>query len=329
METVLAGDIGGTHTRLAVFAAGDLRKPLVRRSYPSGDFESLQAIIGRFVDEVGGALPALPGRAGFGVAGPADGVVVKLTNLPWVVDARRIEERLDGARVRLVNDFTAVCLAVPRLTAEDVHRIGGHDPAAKGAIAVLGAGTGLGQGFLVWRGTDYMAVPSEGGHADFAPRNPLEIRCLEFLTTRFGRVSWERVVSGPGLVNIYEFLRDGEGMPESADVHREMQRDDAPAVVSRHGLKGSDALCERALDLFCAGYGSEAGNLALKILARGGVYLAGGIARQIIPKLEAGGFRHAFESKGRYSSFLETVPVFVITHPDAGLMGAAIAGLEA
>lgn len=329
MELILAGDIGGTNTRLALYEAGNLREPRGIKVYRSGDYESLQTIILRYLeesqDEVGGAALA---RAGFGVAGPVDGDIVKLTNLPWVVDSRQIAERLNIPKVVFVNDFSANCYAVPRLGKEDLHQIGGGESVPEKPIAVLGAGTGLGEAFLVWTGAKFLVVPSEGGHTDFAPRNPLENRLLEFLTERFGRVSYERVVSGPGLVNIYEFFRDREEMAEAPEVHEAMREEDPGAVISRHGLARSDPLCERSLDLFASVYGAEAGNLALKLLATGGVFLAGGIAQKVVTRLEEGGFRHSFEQKGRYRDFLRTVPTYVITNPQPGLMGAAVAALE-
>ncbi len=326
MVTILAGDIGGTNTRLALYDTAQMREPRVLRVYRSGDYESLQSIIQRFYEDCSAEVAEnRPSRAGFGVAGPADGRIVKLTNLPWAIDAEQIEQRLGIERVSFVNDFAANCLAVPHLTAADVEQIGGGAPAARHPIAVIGAGTGLGQGFLVHTGADYTVVPSEGGHTDFAPRNPLEMRLLAHLLQQYGRVSYERVLSGRGLIGIYEFLRDGEGAAESAAVHGAMREADPAAVISRHALERTDALCERALDLFCTLYGAEAGNLALKVLARGGVYLAGGIAGKILPRLREGGFRDGFERKGRYAHFLASVPTYVITHPQPGLLGAAIA----
>jgi glucokinase len=326
METILAGDIGGTNTRLALYDPGNLREPLLMRRYGSGDYESLQSIIQTFFAESGElAQRRKPTRAAFGVAGPVGGVVVKLTNLPWVIDAGQIAQRIGLDKVTFVNDFAAQCLAVTQLKPEHLHPIGGGEPQPDAPVAVLGAGTGLGEGFLIHTGERHVVVPSEGGHADFAPRNPLEVRLLEHLLEKLPRVSYERVLSGQGLVNLYEFFRDRERMPEAEAVREQMRREDPAAVVSRNALARSDALCERALDLFCTLYGAEAGNLALKVLARGGVYLAGGIAGKIIPRLEEGGFRHGFEHKGRFTSFLQGVPTYVIVHPQPGLMGAAIA----
>jgi glucokinase len=329
MDLILAGDIGGTNTRLALYDSGNLRETKVLKVYPSGDYESLQTIVVKFMEDVADVLKqGRLVRAGFGVAGPVEGEIVKLTNLPWVVDTRRIAERLGIAKATFVNDFSANCYAVPRLGKEDVHQVGGGKPVADHPIVVLGAGTGLGEAFMVWGGDRYIVVPSEGGHTDFAPRNPLESRLLEFLTERFGRVSYERVVSGPGLVNVYEFLREREGLAEAPQVKDAMRNEDHGAVITRHAMDHSDPLSDRALDLFVSVYGAEAGNLALKLLARGGVYLAGGIAQKVLARLEEGGFRYGFEQKGRYTHFLESVPTYVITHPQPGLMGAAVAACE-
>lgn len=326
MGSILAGDIGGTNTRLALYDPDNLREPGVMKVYRSGDYESLLAIINTFFSDCAAEVESnAPSRAGFGVAGPVDGRIVKLTNLPWVIDGDRIRDRIGLEHVTFINDFAANCLSVTQLGAEDLRQIGAGEPVPDAPIAVLGAGTGLGQGFLIHTGEHYIVVPSEGGHSDFAPRNALEIRLLGYLTEKFTRVSYERILSGQGLINIYEFFRDSEQMAESPQVRAQMRTEDDAAVISHNGLERSDPLCERALDVFCAVYGAEAGNLGLKVLARGGVYLAGGIAGKIISRLEEGAFRYAFEQKGRYTTFLETVPTYVIVHPQPGLMGAAIA----
>jgi glucokinase len=330
MATILAGDVGGTSTRLALIDEGNLAHAVYSHMYRSGDYESLQAIVEQFLAEVRECTPEQwPARAAFGVAGAVDGRIARITNLPWRVDADRIAGRLEGAPVVLLNDFAAVGHAVPRLTSADLYSLGGGESRPREPIAVIGAGTGLGECFLVWTGARYQVVTTEGGHTDFAPRNPLEIRLLEHLSAKFGRVSYERVVSGQGIVNIYEFLRERERMAEPPALAGALRQDDPAAVISRAGLAREYPICERALDLFVSVYGAEAGNLALKVLAKGGVYLAGGIAAKILPRLEEGGFRHAFEQKGRFTEFLQGVPVFVITHPRPGLLGAAIAALEA
>ncbi|MCH8842052.1 MAG: glucokinase [SAR324 cluster bacterium] len=329
MDTILAGDIGGTNTRLALVDAADPATHRFSRIYPSGDYESLEAIVDRFVAEARDELQEFkPQRVGMGIAGPVDGRVAQVTNLPWRIDADRLSERLGADRVILLNDFTAISYAIPHLAAGDLHKLGRGEPVAQEPIAVLGAGTGLGEGFLVWSGERYRSIASEGGHTDFAPRNPLEIRLLQYLLGKFGRVSYERVLSGRGLVSIYEFFRDMEGMEEPADLAEEMRHNDPAAVISKRGMARENPICDRALDLFCVVYGAEAGNLALKTLAKGGVYLSGGIAAKILPRIEEGGFRYAFEQKGRFTAFLESVPTWVITHPQPGLLGAALAAAE-
>ena len=234
---ILAGDIGGTNTRLAMFDAENLQEPRYLKVYPSGDYESLRAIVDRFIREAKEEAPeAVPARAGFGVAGPVNGKIVKLTNLPWEIDSDLIADLLGIGKVVLVNDFYANSLAVPRLRPGDVRQIGAGKPIEQKPIAVLGAGTGLGEAFLIWSGEDYLVLPSEGGHTDFAPRTPQEIRLLEFLTARFNRVSYERVLSGPGLVNIYQFFRERENMVESTAVREAMVLDDAAAVSAMRRL---------------------------------------------------------------------------------------------
>lgn len=330
MEMLLAGDIGGTNTRLALFSPEDPHEPQALRVYRSGDYESLVSILLQFFSESADVLGTeRPRRAVFAVAGPVDDMHARLTNIPWVLDARQVSERAGIERVRLINDFQAQCYAVTHLQAGDVHPLGaGREPKAQAPIAVLGAGTGLGEGFLVPDGQGYLVVASEGGHKDYAPRSPLEMRLLTYLLEKYDRVSWERVVSGNGLVNVYEFLRDRENMPEAPAVRERMRHEDAPKVISTAALAHEDALCERALDLFCSNYGAEAGNLALEVLARGGVYLTGGIARAIIPRLEGGDFRFAFEHKGRHSAMLQTIPTYIVTHDHPGLVGTAVAATE-
>ena len=329
MDTILAGDTGGTNTRLAMFDPERMDEPIFSRVYPSRSHESLGAILDRFMEDARRELPGRrPSRAGFGIAGPVDAGVAKATNLPWRVDGAELASRLGGVPVRLINDFAAIGQAVPRLKPEHLRKIGGGEAVPREPIGVLGAGTGLGECLLFWNGARYQVVSTEGGHTDFAPRSPLEIRLLEYLTAKFGRASWERVVSGQGLLHIYQFLREYEALEEPPDLSQLLREGDPAAVISRSGLERRHPICERALDLFVSAYGAEAGNLCLKSLAKGGIYLAGGIAAKVLPRLEEGGFRRAFEDKGRFRAFLRTVPVYVILHPQPGLLGAAIAALE-
>jgi glucokinase len=315
---ILAGDVGGTKTRLAVFD-GDR---LVRRAtLPSAHFDSLERLVADFM----AGSPERLESACLGVAGPVQDDTCRATNLPWVIEAHELARSARIPRVRLVNDFHALAIGIWQLRPDELVSLneGPSDP--RGPFAVIGAGTGLGQA-VVLPGPDGLEVlSSEGGHTDFAPRNDLEIDLLKFLLGRHHRVSYERVLSGPGLLTLYAFLCEREADAGSPTVRDEITRagEDGPAVISAHALRGDDALCTWALELFVSIYGAEAGNLGLKVVARGGVFVAGGIAPKILPKLLAGEFRKAFIDKGRMSPLLERMPVKVVLDPDAGLFGAA------
>lgn len=316
---ILAGDIGGTNTRLALIeAAGGRLRVVTDERVPSRQHADLPTVLARFR-----AQHAAPIRAaGFGVAGPVVEGRCEATNLPWVVDAAAIARQLDLPRVSLINDLEAIAYAIPALGPADLGVLneGRH---TLGSQAVIAAGTGLGEAGLYWDGTRYHPFASEGGHADFAPRTPLEMELLRFLLTRFKRVSYERVVSGPGLLNVYAFLKETGRGEEPAWLSERIAREDPAAAISRAALDDRCPLCVQALDLFISVYGAEAGNLALKMLAVGGVYVAGGIAPKIMPKLGDGTFLEAFVTKGRLTPLLEAIPVRVILNDRAGLLGAA------
>jgi glucokinase len=329
MDVTLAGDIGGTHTRLALYDQVGTGDPLFLRVYASAQFDGLEAALRAFLAEARAAWPnARPVLAGFGVAGPADGVTATLTNLPWSVRPHEIARLLAIPRAVFVNDFAAICRAVPLLAAEHHLPIGGGTPVPEQPKAVLGAGTGLGMGLLAWTGSGYRVLPSEGGHAEFAPRGAVQRRLAQALAGGEGIVSAEDVLSGRGLASLYRFLRDGEGGQESPAASAVLASADPAATIARLGLAG-DALCSRALDLFCEILGATAANLALLVLARGGVYLAGGIAGHLRERLLGGGFRRAFEEHRRYGDLLRSIPVWLITHPQPGLLGAALAARDA
>jgi len=330
---VLAGDIGGTNTRLALFDVEGGRPsdtPAFERTYPSTSQPGLDVIAERFVAEAHAALPGLnlpPERACFGIAGPVEGNVCRATNLPWIVDGRVLSQRLGIAQLRLVNDFYAAALGSIAVPSTALEALGGGPREQKGPVAVLGAGTGLGQAFLLWSAADdrYQVVPSEGGHVDFAPRAPLEADLLRYLTAKYGRVSYERVLSGHGLVDLYAFLSEEPafralGRP---DTPAAMAAEDPAAVISTRALDGSDPVCAAALTVFCGVLGALAGNLALTLLATGGVFVAGGIAPRILPFLRRGVFRDSFERKGRLQPLVARIPAFVVTHGQPGLLGAA------
>jgi glucokinase len=323
---ILAGDIGGTKTILAVvdIDASEARLVIERR-YDSRAYPGLGPILEAFFAETGVRAE----RACFGVAGPVLEDRCEATNLPWVVDAGELAAAYSLGPTHLVNDFEAVAYGVLRMGESDLVALNPGTPVARAPIAVLGAGTGLGEAFLVWTGDGYRVVPSEGGHVDFAPRDELQIGLLRWLMARHARVSYERVLSGIGLPSIYAFLREAGVAPESQAVREALERgEDLGAVVGSHAVAGTDALASATIDLFVSVYGAEAGNLALKVVARGGVYVAGGIAPKILPRMTDGRFRAAYIDKGRLSPLVESIPCYAITNARVGLLGAAVAGLR-
>jgi glucokinase len=319
---ILAGDIGGTKTNLAYFKEEDGRVVPVEepKSYPSREYRSLLDIIVAMQKE----LPAPITAAGFGVAGPIVEGRSKLTNLDWEVAADELKAGLKLTHVGLLNDLEATAYGVLNLPASD-RLVLQHGEARKhAAIAVIAAGTGLGEGALIWDGKRYRAMPSEGGHADFAPRNELEMDLLRFLLTKHKRVSYERVLSGPGFSALYEFFRARTREPEPPWLAEEIKNGSMPAAaISKAGLERTDPVCVQVLDLFVSLYGAEAGNLALKVLATGGVYIGGGIAPKILPKIQEGGFLEGFTFKGRHSPLLKSMPLFVVLNDKIALYGAA------
>ncbi len=314
----LAGDVGGTKTILALVHD---RQILRRETFPSAQFRDLESLAGRFL---GGDAKKVE-RACFGVAGPVHDEVCVATNLPWRIEARAVEKALGLARVNLVNDFHALAIGITELGEQDLVTLHDAPSSPRGPWVVLGAGTGLGQAVIVKGSAGFEVLASEGGHTEFGPRDDLEIDLLRFLMARHGHVSYERIVSGPGLVALYEFFRSREPQSASPKVEAELGADESQraACISTHAMAGDDALCQKALDLFVSIYGAEAGNLALKVVPRGGVYVAGGIAPKILPRLLDGRFERAFLAKGRLSPVLERTLVRVVKNADAGLLGAA------
>jgi glucokinase len=316
---VLAGDVGGTNARIALVEMNGQARVVKESRYRSHDYPGLSPIVRRFCEESG----SRPDRACIAMACPLVDDECTAPNLPWKVNARRLASEIEIPRTALINDFVAVGFGIPFLTASDLATLQPGELAPSGTIALIGAGTGLGQGFLIWEGDRYRVLPSEGGHADFAPRGALEAGLLGFLESQFHRVSWERLLSGAGLVNIYRYLVSSGVAPEQNAIKDEMQREDPAAVITRHGLARSDAICDRTLDLFCGILGAQAGNLALTVVAKGGVYLAGGIVPRIVERLRSGAFMKTFLDKGRLSDLLAEIPVHVILNPSVGLLGAA------
>ncbi len=318
---ILAGDIGGTKTNLAYFKVeGGRVVPVHVRSYPSQQYRSLLDIINTMQKE----QPASISAAAFGVAGPIVEGRSKLTNLGWEVVAEEIREGLKLRRVGLLNDLEATAYGILDLPVKDRQTLQAGMAREHGAIAVIAAGTGLGEGALIWDGRGYRAMPSEGGHTDFAPRNELEMELLRFLLTKFKRVSYERILSGPGFANLYEFFRSRSGEPEPVWLTDEIRAVSPPAAaISGAGLGRTDPVCVQVLDLFVSLYGAEAGNLALKVLSTGAVYVGGGIAPKILPRIQEGGFLEAFVTKGRQSPLLKSMPLYVILNDKIALYGAA------
>ncbi|NES70147.1 MAG: glucokinase [Okeania sp. SIO2D1] len=346
MTLLLAGDIGGTKTILQLVEAKREESKaavefqgLYENRYSSHDFPDLVPIVQKFLAEASEKLGEQfqPEKACFAIAGPVVNNTVKLTNLPWILDAKLLENELGVSQVSLINDFEAVGYGILGLTANDLETLQTGEPHGETPIAVIGAGTGLGECFLIRGGGAVRVYATEGGHADFAPRSELEFHLLKYLLAKHNidRVSVERVVSGMGIVSIYQFLRDRQSAtesPEVGEVIRKWETEigsseitvDPGAVIGKAALEKSDRLCEQTLELFVEAYGAEAGNLALKLLPYGGLYIAGGIAAKILPLMKSGTFMDAFHHKGRMRALLEKVPVHIVLNPKVGLIGAAI-----
>lgn len=318
---LLAGDVGGTKTHVALFTARGTRLRLVEEQrLPSREYRSLTRLVQAAIGRHAGRFQA----ACFGVAGPVvNGQWCEATNLPWRIDAQALARTLRTPRVHLLNDLEALAYSVPHLPRTQLFTVSRGRPVAHGAIAVIAAGTGLGEAALCWDGTGYRAMPSEGGHTEFGPRTALEIELLRHLQQRFRHVSYERIVSGPGKINLYEFLRDTGRGKETAALRARLRASDYSAGISEAGLDGTSALCAKTLEVFMSIYGAEAGNLALKVLATGGVYVGGGIAPTLLKKFQDGTFMRGFVDKGRFQRFMRQLPVHVILEQRAGLWGAA------
>jgi glucokinase len=316
---ILAGDVGGTKVHLALydFTNGNL---IYRRDerYPAKDYSGLEEIVHEFL--TGESVSS----ACFGVPGPVRDGRLRLTNLPWTLDSRELARGLKIDHVFLINDLEANGYGVAELKPDQIFTLSEGDPSQIGNRALIAAGTGLGEGFLVWNGKQHIPMPSEGGHVDYAPRNEDEIDLLRFLKQKYqGRVSFERVVAGMGMTSIYEFLRDVRGMEEPSWLAARILAEDPNAVITELALSAKSELCEKTLDMFVSAYGAEAGNLALKVLSIGGLYIGGGIAPRILEKLKDGTFMKAFTDKGRLSQLLVNMPVRVILESRAALLGAA------
>ena len=325
---LLAGDIGGTKTILAVFASdSDPAQPLVERTFSSADYPSLEVMALEFLS----SIDLKPTHGSFGVAGPVVRGKATTTNLPWTIDRSSLLHSVGLQAAHLLNDLEAIAHAAPHLGPDDLHSLNEGRPEREGALAIIAPGTGLGEAFLVWSDTGYRAYPSEGGHCDFSPVNDLELELLKYLKGKHGHVSFELVCSGIGIPNIYSFLKDRGHAEEPPWLSEELSvsKDPNPVIIS-NGIERAEecAICRLTLETFVSILGREAGNLALKVMATGGVYLGGGIPPKILPALEGGMFMEGFRNKGRMTSTLDRIPVRVIMNSRAALIGAACYGLE-
>ncbi len=324
---ILAGDIGGTKTTLALFAQrrefpGFARPAVSLATYDSRAFPRFEEILRDFSERQRPSLAA----ASIGIAGPVRGNRCQTTNLPWMVDGAELAHSLGLRELSLINDLEAVGYGIDVLRPDELAELQPGAADATGNRAVIAAGTGLGEAGLYWDGTAHHPFATEGGHADFAPTDELELGLLQFLQRQHGHVSWERVVSGPGLVEIYRYLQQGGEVHldgEPPELAAEMASGDPGAVISRHAASGTSRLCRRALDLFVKLYAAEAGNLALKTMATGGVYIGGGIAPKNLERMTSGTFIESFRSKGRMRPLLEAMPVRMLLNADTALLGAA------
>jgi glucokinase len=319
----LAADVGGTKTLMGLYRPHAERPHAqVVREYATLDFDSLDDIVGAFLDETGaGDIEAVC----VGVAGPVTGMVARLTNVPWLADLSVVADRFDGRPAQLLNDLEAMAYAVPVLEPDEIAVLQEGIAVPTGNAALIAAGTGLGEALLHNVNGRFLPSASEGGHADFAARTPRELALVEELSKIYGRVDNERVISGPGLVNLFRFThRAPRGAAACRSVDARMDPTELPAAISASALEGRCAQCAEALDMFVAAYGSEAGNLALRSVATAGVYIGGGIAPKILPALEHGPFLEAFCDKEPMVDLLRTLPVSIILNPAAGLVGAAV-----
>jgi glucokinase len=316
---ILSGDIGGTKTRLAVIVADGVKLSIEREHvYVSRDYPSFEEILDDFLQD-----SELPAHAALGIAGPVRGRIVQTTNLPWRIDADKLRINFNFASCQLLNDIEATSYGLPALGKEDVLILHSGESHTNGNQAVISVGTGLGESGMYWDGQQHHPFATEGGHASFSPNDERDVALLQHLKKSHGHVSWERIISGPGLVNLHEFHCHYRHIPIPDWLQQEMLKGDAAAAITSAALNQRDGLCSETLEWFVRLFGAETGNLALKIMSRGGVYLGGGIAPKILPRLQSGPFLDAFFSKGRMRPLLEAMTVKVILNDRAALYGPA------
>ena len=324
-DMVVAGDVGGTKTVVGTFSLqGERPVPILVESYASAEFPSLEALLDRFI---AGSTGTVSGAC-FGIPGPVVGGRSRLTNLQWEVSEAAVSEHFGWPHVKLINDLSATALGIPALYDSELCKLNAAEPDSAGTIGVLAPGTGLGVSLMVNVGGEYHPVASEGGHVDFAPLNERQLGLWRFLRDRLPHVSIERLISGPGLVTIYSWLRESGGTEEPAWLKQQLARDDPAKVISEAALTGSDPICNEALDEFVSILGASAGNLALTGMTTGGIYLGGGISPKVLERLSSGPFMEAFLAKGRFRELLTRIPVRVILNDKAALLGAARAAFR-
>ncbi len=316
MSLILAADVGGTKTVLAIFKE---KKKVFEKRYDTKNFRNLESLAKQFLMEA----KKNPSAAAFGLPGPIVNESCKLTTIPWTASKKGLCKALAIKKVKLLNDFESICYGIGMLNKESIVPLNSAVQIRNATKAVIGPGTGLGEAITVWTGKSYIALPTEGGHAEFSVRNELEWSFKKFLQSRHGYASYQRVLSGPGLALIYEFLVSSKFAKENKRVKDEMKQGDKATVISKYGLRGKDRLCRKALELFVSFYGREAGNLALKSNALGGVYLAGGITPKILPVLKTKLFLNEFTQRGKLTHLMRKIPVFAIKNEEVGLLGAA------
>ncbi len=321
---ILAGDVGGTKVHLALYEfAGGKLKAVREQKFPAHQFGSLDEVVNRFLTGAEGEKQVIA-AACFGCPGPVRDGRLKLTNLPWTLDTHELSRSLGIHHIFLINDLEANGYGIPELAPEKIFTLHAGDPASVGHRGLIAAGTGLGEAVLIWDGKRHTPIPSEGGHCDFAARTDREIALLQHLRrTLNGRVSFERVVSGLGIKNVYAYLRDVEKLDEPKWLRDRLTAEDPNAVIGTCAEEGSSSICFETMRLFSAAYGAETGNIALKVLAVGGMYLGGGIAPKIVKTLQNGAFMQAYLDKGRLSPLLQSIPVRVILDDTCALLGAA------
>lgn len=324
-EYLLAGDIGGTKTNLGIFTMGKSR-PLMKafRGYSSREYMGLEEIIKAFLSE----NCYMVKKACFGVAGPVDKGICKTTNFPWTVNASKIKKIFNMEDVRLINDLSAMAASVPYLKASEIHVINRARPEKNGNISIIAPGTGLGQALLIHTEKGYIPVPSEGGHVDFAPNNALEAGLLLFLWNQYGHVSIERIISGMGILNIYDYLKSTKKYSEPVWLAKRIKTDYPAKVINEAACEKAQKLCIKTIDVFLSILGAAAGNLALTGLTKGGVYIGGGIPPKLLWRIKEDAFMKAFTGKGRFKGLMKKIPVNIILNNNTGLIGAAITGFK-